>query len=78
MIYDQHGRRLTVSDETAKALADQSIPFSLECKECDAGMDIKNYQHALSEGWRDIEYDDGMGWNYLGHCPCCIGSELLR
>ena len=74
-----------MSDETiltqAEAIcgvADRTLPFSLECVECDAGMDIQSAEQALLSGWNDVRADDGPAWNYLGHCPECARDEKLR
>jgi hypothetical protein len=45
-------------------------PFTLQCVECDAGMDIESPEQAIADGWTEIEEDfDGLSWNYLGRCP---------
>ena len=45
--------------------------FSLECYDCDAGMDIRSHRNAELRGWSYIIFDDGPAWNYLGLCPEC-------
>ena len=53
--------------------------FSLICSECDAGMDIVSYDHALSDGWTGISYDpDGLAWNCVGLCPACRRAQDER
>jgi hypothetical protein len=47
------------------------IPFSLMCFVCDAGEDVVSPADAIREGWRGIERDDGVSWNFLGCCPTC-------
>ena len=55
------------------------VAFSLTCEECDAGMDIVSYDHALSEGWTGISYDpDGLAWNFVGLCPDCRRAQDER
>ncbi len=45
-------------------------PFSLQCVECDAGLDIESPEEAIAAGWTEIEEDfEGISWNYLGCCP---------
>jgi hypothetical protein len=45
--------------------------FSLACIGCDAGDNISDPWQAKEEGWVNIEYNEGMGWNFLGYCPHC-------
>lgn len=52
-----------------------SIPFSLECEACDAGDNIDSFGDAVAAGWKDIRYDDGPCWNFLGMCPACQIEE---
>jgi hypothetical protein len=48
------------------------VPFTLVCQECDAGMDIQSHEHALAEGWTDIDYAPDVPMaNYVGLCPDC-------
>lgn len=48
------------------------VPFSLVCSECDAGMDIESIDHAVAEGWADIDYAPDLPMaNYVGLCPDC-------
>ena len=49
-----------------------TLPFSLSCSICDAGLHIESPEQALAEGWIEIEEDSGgLAWNYLGLCPAC-------
>lgn len=57
---------------------DPGVPFSLECDGCDAGTDIETPEQAALLGWIDVrrdDWNDGMGWNYLGECPDCQREE---
>jgi hypothetical protein len=61
-----------MSDDVPKIIiAKEDVPFSLACYGCDAGDGIGSMEEAVREGWKGIEYDDGAGWNFLGHCPGC-------
>lgn len=46
-------------------------PFTLRCILCDAGDGLDSEAEAIAAGWRDIDYDDGLSWNFLGTCPDC-------
>jgi hypothetical protein len=49
-------------------------PFSMTCRECDAGMDMTSPEQAIAAGWTEIvdAADEGfMEANYLGLCPDC-------
>jgi hypothetical protein len=46
------------------------VPFTLACFNCDADGP-ETYEAAVQQGWVDIKYDDGIGWNFLGICPDC-------
>jgi hypothetical protein len=52
----------------------EAIPFSLSCTWCDAQAPNKR-EEADKLGWRDIEYNDGAGFNFLGTCPTCARDE---
>jgi hypothetical protein len=53
-----------------------TIPFSLVCETCDAGMDIETYEQAVAEGWTEIEYDPGLPQaNFVGTCPECSREQ---
>ena len=60
-------------------VSDSEVPFSLMCAccvcLCDTGMGIDSREEAEALGWTDIEYNDGISWNYLGTCPECQGCE---
>ena len=48
------------------------VPFSLVCCECDAGMEIASYDHAMAEGWTDIDYAPDLPMaSFVGLCPDC-------
>jgi hypothetical protein len=48
------------------------VPFSLVCRECDAGMDIKDHAQAAANGWTEIDYAPDLPMaNYVGLCPDC-------
>jgi hypothetical protein len=48
------------------------VPFTLVCRECDAGMDIASEQAAYAAGWTDIDYFPGLPMaNFAGLCPEC-------
>jgi hypothetical protein len=47
-------------------------PFSLVCRECDAGMDIANHDQAVADGWSEIDYAPDLPMaNHVGLCPEC-------
>lgn len=69
---------LTIDPVTAIKLDDPDVGFSLECFNCDAGMDVDSFEQAIILGWEDIQFDDGLAWNYLGLCPECVISEAAR
>lgn len=52
------------------------VPFSLECRHCDAGVDVRSMAQAKALGWHEVAYDDGPGWSYLGMCPECHRREI--
>lgn len=54
---------------------EDDVEFSLICRDCDAGMEIVSYDHALSEGWTAIVADPGLAWNYVGLCPACRRTQ---
>jgi hypothetical protein len=43
------------------------------CIHCDASP--PSLAMAVKQGWKDIQYDDGQDWNYLGICPDCVKDE---
>ncbi len=48
-------------------------PFSLVCRECDAGMDVKSHSQAMADGWTDIDYAPDLPMaNFVGLCPECL------
>lgn len=47
-----------------------NVPFTLACVSCDADSP-ETYEEAVRQGWIDIQYDDGPGWNFIGICPVC-------
>jgi hypothetical protein len=50
----------------------KDVPFTLTCSECDAGMEIESHEHAVAEGWTDIDYRPDLPMaNYVGLCPVC-------
>lgn len=49
--------------------------FSLECTQCDAGMDLASIDHAVAAGWIDVVEHDGPAWTHLGVCPECQKTE---
>lgn len=52
------------------------VPFSLVCMNCDDGMHIDSYRHALAEGWTDICYaPDLIMAYYVGLCPDCRAAN---
>jgi hypothetical protein len=51
------------------------VPFSLTCERCDAGTDIASFSQAEAEGWLEIMYHDGPGWNFIGVCPECANDD---
>lgn len=49
------------------------IPFTLVCRNCDAGTEIESQAQAVADGWTDIEYAPELPMaNYVGCCPDCI------
>ena len=64
----------TLEAEVNAAVA-SGVPFSLCCVDCDGGMDIKSALQAKSEGWIEIQYDDGASYNFSGICPPCQEPE---
>jgi hypothetical protein len=53
-------------------------PFSLTCRDCDAGMDMETPEQALAAGWIEIEDvadENLMEAYYLGLCPDCRKQE---
>lgn len=57
-----------------KCCEDQ-IPFSLTCWHCEAGDGIATKAQAIACGWKDIVFDDGGSWNFIGTCPECSKAE---
>lgn len=53
------------------------VPFSLQCEECDAGMDVKSRRSATARGWTSIRKDDGISYNFVGLCPDCRKDQAL-
>ena len=48
------------------------VPFSLVCCECDAGMNVADYEQAMADGWTGIDYAPDLPMaNYVGLCPDC-------
>lgn len=48
------------------------VPFSLVCRECDAGMGIESNGQAVADGWTEIDYAPDLPMaNYVGLCPDC-------
>jgi hypothetical protein len=48
------------------------VPFSLVCRECDAGMNIESHAQAVATGWTEIDYAPDLPMaNYVGLCPDC-------
>lgn len=46
--------------------------FSLECSDCDDGVQYRTQEDAEAAGWIDITPDpSGYSWNHLGLCPLC-------
>ena len=47
------------------------VAFTLECVYCDACLDLPHglMGQARTRGWKDVYYDNGPSWNYLGLCP---------
>ena len=56
---------------------DPTVPFSLECYGCDAGMDVETPEQAVKLGWKSLCYvpNRGLPFNYLGDCPDCLREE---
>jgi hypothetical protein len=47
-------------------------PFTLVCRECDAGMGIESHDQAVADGWTAIDYAPDLPMaNYVGLCPDC-------
>jgi hypothetical protein len=50
-------------------------PFSLVCRECDAGMDMRSSDQSLAAGWCEIDYTPELPMaNFAGLCPDCRES----
>jgi hypothetical protein len=48
------------------------VPFSLVCRDCDTGMEIESYEHAVANGWSEIDYAPDLPMaNFAGLCPDC-------
>ena len=45
------------------------VPFSLVCRECDAGSHIEDHEQAVAEGWSDINYAPGLCRETIAHWP---------
>lgn len=50
------------------------IPQSIACTGCDCDSP-DSLEEAIRKGWKDLTYDDGSGWYYLGVCPDCRKEE---
>lgn len=48
---------------------------ALACVSCDADPP-PSLEHALRDGWTQLQYDDAEGWDFLGKCPACRTAEL--
>jgi hypothetical protein len=48
----------------------------IACCHCDASP--PSLAAAVREGWKDLQYDDGQNWNYLGICPDCVREQTER
>lgn len=46
---------------------------TIACVHCDAGA--ASLAAAVREGWKDLQYDDGPGQEYLGICPDCVRKQ---
>lgn len=53
----------------------EQFHFSLSCSGCDAGDGVGSRKEAREAGWRDIVFDDGASWNFMGRCPDCIKDD---
>lgn len=52
------------------------VPFSLVCEECDAGLEIRNYEQAVTAGWTNIVFAPDLPMaNFVGLCPDCRREE---
>ncbi len=77
----QEAVEVFTANQKAKLLLDaqrkieDGVPFSLSCFECDAGDGVTGLIDAQHQGWTDLQYDDGMSWNFLGMCPECGASQ---
>ena len=58
-----------VSEEKLRILA-AVFPFSLVCEWCDTDGPA-TYDEAIKEGWKDIQFNDGPSFWFLGDCPAC-------
>ncbi len=48
------------------------VPFSLTCRECDAGMEVVSYSEAIALGWLEIDFEPDLPMaNFSGLCPGC-------
>jgi hypothetical protein len=48
------------------------VPFTLVCRDCDAGMCIESQDQAVAEGWAEIDYAPDLPMaNFVGLCPDC-------
>ena len=45
----------------------------IACCHCDASP--PSLAAAVREGWKDLQFDDGDNWNYLGLCPDCVRRQ---
>jgi len=67
-ILDQHGNEFPT----------EGVPFSLECRICDAGMDVATFEQAKLQGWSEIRRDDGPAWNcapIVSERRCLVPSD---
>jgi hypothetical protein len=58
------------------ALREESVERDDEiiaCCHCDASP--PSLAAAVKEGWKDLQYDEGENWNYLGLCPDCVRQQ---
>jgi len=68
-------RRIGVPEEMLQSPASWPA-FSLSCEDCDAGAGVFSLVEARGLGWRDLRYEDGGSFNFVGVCPDC--EDLRR
>ena len=48
------------------------VPFTLVCRDCDAGIGVDSQEQAVAEGWAEIDCAPDLPMaNYVGCCPDC-------